>query len=159
MFAKGQYASRRQVVLIGAGSFICAMLPTAVAFAGPFDSIELDQRARILRQGPVAVPGSSGTGPGLIGADVVAPRRGFLGIDWVISSKIDVTLMLLTARQKMQLSAGGQPSGEPLMRFDIAGPETAGQNAQVSQGSYYVVWLNRARRPVQLLYRASFLPF
>jgi len=159
MFAKGQDTSRREVLLIGGGAFICAVLPVVVAVAGPFDSIELDRRARVLRQGPVAVPGASGTGPGLAGADIVAPRRGFLGIDWVISEKIGVTLMLLTARQKMQLAGGGQPSGEPLMRFDIAGPETAGQNAQVTQGSYYVARLNRAQRPVQILYRASFLPF
>jgi hypothetical protein len=159
MDRKDERTSRREMLLIGAGAFASASLPAALAWAGPFDSLALDRRARVLRQGPVVVPAASGAGPGVAGADIVAPRRGFLGIDWVIAGKIDVTLMLLTARQKMQLSGGGRPSGEPLMRFDIAGPETAGQNAQVSQGNYYLAWLNRAQRPVQLLYRASFLPF
>src|SRR5690348_12384834 len=159
MHGKKERVARREILLIGSGALVYASLPVAFAQAGPFDSLELDRRARILKQGPVAVPAASGAGPGVAGADIVAPRRGFLGVDWVISQKIGVTLMLLTARQKVQLSGGGQPSGEPLMRFDIAGPETAGQNAQVSQGAYYIAWLNRAPRPVQILYRASFLPF
>lgn len=133
---------------------------TARSHAGPFDSLELDTRARVLYQGPITIPTpKSGSPTGLAGADIVAPQRGWIGIDWVISDKREITCMLLSGGQKMQLLQGNQPSGDPLMRIDIDGPETAGQNAQVGGGSYYVAFLNRGTTPATFLYRASFLPF
>lgn len=151
--------SRRQILAGFQTACLASLLAPVAAWAGPFDSLELDRRARVLKQGPMVIPAASGAGPGAAGADILAPRRGFVGIDWVITGGVEVTIMLVTATQKAQLTSGRQPNGDPLMRFDVKGPETAGQNAQVGMGNYYVAFLNRAQNPARVLYRASFLPF
>lgn len=151
-------ATRRSV--LQSGLILFGLGWPARSNAGPFDSLELDRRARILYQGPITIPAPTSSSPaGVAGADIVSPRRGWIGIDWVMSEKREITCMLLSGRQKMQLLQGKQPGGDPLMRIDIDGPETAGQNAQVGRGSYYVAFLNREATAAMLLYRASFLPF
>src|SRR4051812_5606255 len=107
--------TRRQIIRNGV-AFAACMWP-GVARSGPFDTLGLDRRARILKQGSITIPAqTAGSSVGIAGFDIIAPGRGYIGVDWVISGKREITLMLATAQQKAQLVAGAAPRGDPLMR-------------------------------------------
>jgi hypothetical protein len=149
----------RRQVLQAIGLITIADALPADAAAGPLDTQQLDRRAKVLKMDTLIVPGSGANKPGLAGADVVAPGRGFLGIDWAIQDKHELTVMLLTGQQKIQVSKGQQPVGDPLLRVDIQGPETAGVNVQVGAGTYFIAVLNRKPPPASIVYRTSFVAF
>ncbi|MCA1657723.1 MAG: hypothetical protein LC627_00315, partial [Verrucomicrobiaceae bacterium] len=99
---------------------IIALVLTGTSLAGPLDSLELDPASKILKEGTVIVPSASADGlPGLAGADIFLSSRGFLDIHFAVQEKRELTLMLLTAEQKKQVTAGRQPKGEPLLRIPI----------------------------------------
>ena len=150
---------RRLVVqAIGAGALAFALPFPAIA--NPFADQPLHPRAKILRQTNLTVPGTKpGSPPGVAGADVSVQARGILGVDWVISGNDVVTLLLLTGGQKTQLMSGQQVSGDPLMRLEIEGPETAGHSVNVRPGNYYVAFLNSSAQTANLLYRTSLVPY
>ncbi len=112
----------------------------------------------MLRQTTLVVP-AAGSQPGVSGADVNVQARGIFGIDWVIAGNDTVTLLLLSEPQKSQLVSGRPIAGDPLMRLEIEGPETAGHSVNVMRGNYYVAFLNRQPQDVRLLYRTSLVPY
>lgn len=151
--------SRRLAVFGCVSAAFTLSLPRA-ALSDPFAGQPLHQRARVLRQASLVVPAPPAGAPvGVSGADVIIPGRGSFGIDWVIAGNDTVTLMLLTASQKAQLTGGRPLGGDPLMRLEIEGPETAGHSANVTQGNYFIAFLNREPSEARLLYRASFIAF
>jgi hypothetical protein len=136
------------------------LMPAAFAQQRTIDTLELDKRARILRRTTVSIPPPSNGSPvGMVGDDIVVPDRGYVGIDWAAPRDCKVTLVLVPASQRDHVPSGRVPDAELLLRFDIKGPETAGQNALVNRGDYYLAFLNRTRSPVRLEYRTSFLSF
>ena len=158
MSTQSKLATRRALIRLAGIS--CILVPLA-ALADALDTVAVDPSARILRKALATVPAANppGSSFGVIGADISIPGRGFLGLDWSIEGRHEVTLMVATAQQKNQLLAGHQPAGDPLMRLNIQGPETAGQDVPVGAGAYFVAFLNREPAPVQILYRASFQAF
>jgi hypothetical protein len=155
--------SRRMVLKAGfvlATAFLPRLAKTAVlGEAGPIESLALDERARVLKQETVSVPASSGGSPGIAGADIYAPARGLIGIDWALPESREFTVMIVTQQQKNILVAGRVPNEDPLLRADVEGPETAGATVVVNGGSFFIAFLNRAPRPVSFVYRASFRAF
>lgn len=151
--------NRRHAVLALGSAAIAFALPP-LAFANPFAEQPLHQRARVLRQAALTIPAATpGSPPAVTGADVNVQARGVFGIDWVISGNDTITLMLLSGNQKTQLMSGRQVGGEPLIRFEIEGPETAGHSVNVSPGNYFIAFLNRSSSEVRMLYRASLVPY
>jgi len=150
---------RRGALRLGAtGLLLCGT--TARGRAGVFDSVELDRRAKVLSQSTLVIPAASASGvPGVAGADVVCPRRGFFGIDWAISDKRELTVMMVTERQKSDIASGRRLSGQPLMRIPVQGPEVAGQNITVTGGRFFVAFLNAESSPARIAYRTSFQAF
>jgi hypothetical protein len=150
---------RRQALRAIGVTTIAAVIPAKV-WAGPLDALELDRRARVLKQGTLVVPPPGALGePGMAGADITTPGRGFLGIDWAIEDTRELSVMMLTVEQKSQVAKGQRPTGNPLLRVDVQGPETAGQNVEVVRGVYFLAFLNRESTTARLVYRTSFLPF
>lgn len=150
----------RRFVLKGFGALAFSLVGSSAVCANPFADQPLHPRAKILRQTTVVVPGAkAGSPPGLTGADVDVQARGIFGIDWVITGPDTITLMLLSGSQKNQLMSTRQISGDPLMRFEIEGPETAGHSVNVQPGRYFIAFLNGSATDVRLLYRASLVPF
>jgi len=153
------YFVDRRFALKGFGALVFALVGPSAVCANPFADQPLHPRAKILRQTSIVVPGTkAGSPPGLTGADVDAQARGIFGIDWIIAGRDTITLMLLSGSQKNQLMSTRQIRGDPLMRFEIEGPETAGHSANVLPGRYFVAFLNSSSTDVRLLYRASLVP-
>lgn len=137
-----------------------ALAQAVIGGGGPVESLKLDRRARVLKRQSVAVPPAGrGSTLGIAGADIVAPARGYIGVDWALQDSVELGVLIVTEQQKAQLVAGRQPSQDPLLRVDVDGPETAGQTVIVDRGNYYVAFLNRTARPITFVYRTTFLPF
>jgi hypothetical protein len=150
----------RRFLLQGSGALIITLVGPRVVSANPFADQPLHARAKILRQSTVVVPRTKASSPpGLTGADVDVQARGVFGIDWVMAGRDTITLMLLSGSQKNQLMSARQISGDPLMRFEIEGPETAGHSVNVQPGRYFIAFLNGSTSDVRILYRASLVPF
>lgn len=158
MSARESFVDRRCALqAFGALAFVVAA-PFPVR-ANPFADQPLHPRAKVLRQAALVVPAAKGGAPpGLTGADVDLQARGIFGIDWVIAGRDTITLMLLSGSQKNQLMTTRQISGDPLMRFEIEGPETAGHSVVVKPGRYFIAFLNSTTTDVQLIYRTSLVP-
>ena len=149
----------RRSVLSGGLALVLVLCPR-MGQAGPLDSIPLSRGAKILREGSVVVPGRTAGGPaGLAGSDVFSPARGWLSIDFAVQDQADLTLMILTQRQKAQVSSGQRLEGDPLARVAIEGPETANHSVVVGQDNYFVAFLNNEPRSITVIYRVSIKAF
>lgn len=96
---------------------------------------------------------------GVTGVDIAAPGRGWINVDFAVQDKRKLRLMVVAEKQKAQLLAGRQLPGEPLVRIDIQGPETASHSARVTQGNYFLAFLNRESTSFEVVYRTSFRGF
>ena len=128
-------------------------------YAGPLDSIPLERGARLLREGVVTVPARTNVA-GVAASDAFVPQRGWLTIAFALEEKIDLTLMVLTDRQRSQILSGQALIGDPLARISIEGPETATQTVTVdTSATLFVAFVNAASRSVPVAYRVSFRAF
>jgi hypothetical protein len=151
-------ASRRSFLTGGLAALV-GLCPTLV-LAGPFDSIPLSRESKVLREGSLVVPAQQASTPGVAGADISSPARGWLDVTYAVETRADITLLILTQRQKTQLSNGQQLEGDPLARVPIRGPETATHSTTLNEGgSYFLAFVNRATTGVNVAYRIAIKAF
>jgi len=153
------FVCSRRALLWGTPLAFGGILLSGVCRAESLDAIPLTPGAKVLRKGYVSVPARSSNGPGLAGMDIYSPARAWLDVDFSVTEKADLTLMILTQRQKDQLSRGVRLSEDPLARVDIEGPETANHSIIVRQDNYFVGFLNDSWRPVGAIVRMSIRAF
>ena len=126
------------------------------SFREPFASLKIPEHATILEQRTIDVlAASKKSSAGLSTASLTASARGYISIDYELTEKHKFTLIL----SKERPADDGSPRGDSLLKLDIQGPETAGQNAQVTAGTYFVTFVNREATTMNITYRAAFFPY
>lgn len=129
------------------------------AYAQSVDSIPLGPGEKVLARSTVVVPGRTDRA-GVSGSDIYVPQRGWLTVAFAVESNQELTLMVLTSEQKMQISSGQRLLGDPMARILIQGPETAAQTVPLdSGGNLFVAFVNSDAKSVQVAYRTSFKAF
>jgi hypothetical protein len=143
--------------LVGGAGALAMVLGARVGGAASLASLKLDEAAKVLREGSLEVPATQGPkSPGISSADIAAPGRGLIAIDWSFDLTAALIVVLAPERRMPALMGGQTNFADSFVRLDVLGPETAGTSASVTAGRYAVAFLNRGNQSVPLVYRISF---
>ncbi|MBL6937666.1 MAG: hypothetical protein ISS15_15200 [Alphaproteobacteria bacterium] len=123
------------------------------AVAGPLSSVAMDPQSTVLHdEQQVTVPAG-----GAVGADLYLTARAFLSVDFDVQPNKQLSLLIIDASQKGQLTSGTPFVGRPLIRSAIDGMASVEIGAQ--PGSYYCAFLNDDDSPTSVDYRVSARPY
>jgi hypothetical protein len=124
------------------------MLWSALASAGPLDSVPVQPGAIILQEGTATIAAGGGKF-----MELSTKAEGWYVIDFAVPPEKQLRIGIITKAQYDQMAKGEEPEGDVVEKYDVAGTGT--RSVALAFDTYVIMFLNEETSDTTFSYRLS----